>query len=399
MMSNKKPTYEELERQLADAQAIITTLRKGEVDAILSERNVALLRVKEAEDALREQAQILQQVHDIVICTDLDGYILSWNRGAERVYGYSAEEALGRHISFMCEDEARKDLFHQQVIKPLLEKRSDEAEIEVLTKTGEERCIHLSLSPIRGSDGNVSMMCVYGIDVTERKKLDQAKDDFIGLVSHELRSPLTVITGAVNTVLTEGARLSPQETRQLLQDAALETESLSHLVANLLELSRVQADRLFLHTEPISVMNLVQNTVERVGYQSSIHQFLVDLPKELPLVYADPLRLERVLHNLLENAVKYSPRGGDIRVSVKPEEEYLVFCISDQGIGIPLLDQAKLFRPFQRLEDSSLDGAKGAGLGLLVCRRLVEAHGGQIWVESEPGRGSTFFFTLSLNRS
>jgi len=364
--------------------------RTAELTKELTER-------KQAEEKLRQQAQILEQVHDIVISTDLDGYILSWNIGAERVYGYSAEEALGRHISFMYEDEQRKDSFFQQVIKPLLEKGNHDAEVEVFTKTGEEKFIHLSLSPIRDNDGNVIMMCGYGIDITERKKLDQLKDDFISLVSHELRSPMTVITGAINTAITEGERLSPEETSQLLKDAALEADSLSRLLNNLLELSRVQADRLLLHAEPISIKKVVQGIISEIKRQSSAHQFVVDLPRRLPTVYADQLRLERILYNLLENAIKYSPQGGEIKVFARPREEFLVVGVSDQGIGISLSEQAKLFGPFQRLEESRPEGIGGAGLGLLVCRRLVEAHGGQIWVESEPGNGSTFFFTVPLS--
>ena len=123
---------------------------------------------------------------------------------------------------------------------------------------------------------------------------------------------------------------------------------------------------------------------------------MIDLTRELPLVQADPLRLERILYNLLENAVKYSPHGGEIRVFAKPGRDGLVIGIVDQGVGISMDDQAKLFGPFQRLEQPIADRVKGAGLGLLVCRRLVEAHGGRIWVESEPGQGSTFFFTLPL---
>ena len=104
--------------------------------------------------------------------------------------------------------------------------------------------------------------------------------------------------------------------------------------------------------------------------------------------------MERILHNLLENVFKYSPNGGVIRIFARMEEERLVIGVSDQGIGISLHDQSKLFAPFMRLEDQRLTGVKGAGLGLLVCRRLVEAHGGRIWVESQPGRGSTVYFTL-----
>ena len=261
-----------------------------------------------------------------------------------------------------------------------------------------QRTYDLIDTPVNNPDGSVSKLAIFR-DITERKRLDQLKDEFIGLVSHELRSPLTVVIGAVNTALTEGERLSAEETRQLLEDAASEAESLSHLLANLLELSRVQADRLFLHVEPISIENAIQNTIEQVKQQSPKSQFVIDLPKRLPLVPADQLRVERILYNLLQNAVKYSPQGGDIKVFAKPDKKHLVIGVSDQGIGISPHDQAKLFEPFQRLEDSRLDGVKGIGLGLLVCRRLVEAHGGRIWVESEPGRGSTFFFTLPLGNT
>jgi len=235
-------------------------------------------------------------------------------------------------------------------------------------------------------------------DITEHKKLDQLKDDFIGLVSHELRSPMTVITGAINTVLTEAERLSPEETRQLLRDAALEAELLSNLLGNLLELSRVQASRLVLHAEATNVSKIIQDAVDKIKRQSPVHQFVVDTPKKIPPLYADPLRLERILYNLLENAVKYSPQGGEIRVSVRRKKEHLIFGVSDQGIGISPADQAKLFAPFQRLEEFRPDGVRGVGLGLLVCRRLVEAHGGRIWVESELGQGSTFFFTMPLSQ-
>jgi PAS domain S-box-containing protein len=523
MMGSKKPTYEELERQLADAEAIIATLRRGEVDAIISKRNVALLRVAELEKALveseahyrviaeniqdgltvieggktvyvndracqifgyarnefmkltgfdvaaleeKERLRLVREeaikpgvypeelqywivrrdgtkryIHNrysiiekgdkpfssrLVVTTDIterkqaekalreseakystlvehakdgvvivqDGICKFANKAMAEISGYTVEEILGRHLMDVGTESA--DAIAQRYRSRMAGKEiSPLYEAKIQCKDGTIKEVEVSAASIQYQERPALIGFVR--DITERKKLDQLKDDFIGLVSHELRSPLTVITGAVNTVLTEGARLSSQETRQLLQDAAWETESLSHLVGNLMELSRVQADRLFLHAQPITLKNVVQNTVERVRCQSSIHQFVVDLPNELPLVYVDQLRLERILYNLLENAVKYSPRGGEIRVSVKLEEEHLVIGISDQGIGISPPDQAKLFGPFQRLEDRRPEGVKGAGLGLLVCRRLVEAHGGKIWVESEPGRGSSFLFTLPLS--
>jgi len=256
-----------------------------------------------------------------------------------------------------------------------------------------------TLTPVKDTSGYVQGLVLSLADTTDRKKLEQLKDDFIGFVSHELRSPLTVVIGAVNTALSEEERLSQEEKRQLLQDAALEAESLSHLVGNLLELSRAQADRLQLYAEPLHMDRIVQNVVERIRSQSSTHQFLIDVPKRLPKVHADQLRLERILYNLLENAMKYSPQGSKIRVSITRKRGFLIVGVTDQGIGISEEDQMKLFEPFQRLgRESILSEVKGVGLGLLVCLRLVEAHGGSIWVESNPGQGSSFFFTVPVSK-
>jgi len=400
-MGSKKPTYEELERQLADTEAILTTLRRGEADAIISERNVALLRVKEVEEALRKSEE---NFHDSLersplgICiVTAEEEILYANRAMLDVYGYSSVEELR---AVLAKDHYTPESYAGYQERKDKRKPGDfvpsNYEISIVRKDGEVQ--HLAVSRAEVTWNGERQFQVLYQDITERKKLDQLKDEFIGLVSHELRTPLTVITGAVNTVLTEGARLSPKETHQLLQDAALETDSLSHLLGNLLELSRVQANRLLLNTEAVSVIRVIQDTVDKIRRQSLAHQFILDIPKKLPAVYADQLRLERILYNLIDNAVKYSPQGGEVRVFVKPEEERLVIGISDQGIGISLSDQAKLFGPFQRVEQSKLDGIRGLGLGLLVSRRLVEAHGGRIWLESEPERGSTFFFTLPLSR-
>ncbi len=229
------------------------------------------------------------------------------------------------------------------------------------------------------------------------RNIDQLRDEFLGLVSHELRTPLTVIMGALRTLLVEIERLPQEETRQLLQDAVWETESLSHLLTDLLELSRFQAGRLSLSSESISVGSIIKDTIGKLNSQSASHRFVMELPKALPKVQADPVRLEHILYNLLENAIKYSPQGGQIQVFVRADKEHLLIGVKDEGIGISISDQARLFKPFERIVSTKLDSVGGTGLGLVVCRRLVEAHGGRIWVESEPDHGSTFFFTLPLS--
>jgi PAS domain S-box-containing protein len=397
-MGNKKPTYEELERRLTDAEAVITTLRRGEVDAIITERKVALLRVAELEQALKRSEENFRnslEMSPVGICViTAEEELLYANQAMLDIYGYSTVEELKAVPA--------KDHYTPQSYAEHQERKQGDFipsnyEISIVRKDGEVRQLAVSHTEVTWNSER-QLQALYQ-DITERKKLDQLKDDFINLVSHELRTPLTVITGAVNTVLSEEERLSPVEMRQLIQDAAFEAESLSHLLGTLLELCRAQADRLLLYTELISVKKVIQDTVEAMERHFSAHQYIVDIPRKTPLVHADQLRLERILHNLLENAVKYSPQEGAIRVFVKPQEEDLVIGVSDQGIGISLADQAKLFRPFTRLEECRPGGASGTGLGLLVCRRLVEAHGGRIWVESKPTRGSTFFFTIPLTHT
>jgi K+-sensing histidine kinase KdpD len=226
----------------------------------------------------------------------------------------------------------------------------------------------------------------------EHRKMDEIKDSLIGMVSHELRTPLTVVTAAVKTAIDE--RISQEERRELLQEAVFGAESLSAILDNLLELSRHQAGRLTLDKKRITVAEVVKKTLDRGSRQglNLTHVITLDIPSELPPVLADTLRLEQILHNLIENAIKYSPEGSQIQVFARQESQVVIIGVTDHGIGIAPEDQKRLFEPFSRLEQTSK--GKGIGLGLVVCKRLVEAHGGRIWVESKPGEGSTFLFTV-----
>ncbi len=355
---------------------------------------------KRMGESLRLQNEITANMAEGVCLFGVDDGIIRYaNPKLEAMFGYKHGEMFGRHASIINALTEKNAEEKAKEIMGILDRDGVwNGEINSVKKDGTPFWCYANVSVFNHHEYGRVLVSVH-TDITERKKLEQLKDDFIGLVSHELRSPLTVITGAVNTALTEAERLSPEETRQLLKDAALEADSLSHLLGNLMELSRLQADRLLLFSEPISIEKVIQGTIEEIKRKSSAHQFVVDVPRELPPVYADELRVERILYNLLENAVKYSSQGGEIRVFIKLAEEHLVIGISDHGIGMSPSDLAKLFKPFQRLEDSRLDRVHGSGLGLSVCRRLVEAHGGQIWVESESGKGSTFFFTLPLSHS
>ncbi len=257
-----------------------------------------------------------------------------------------------------------------------------------LSKNG--RTYEITDVPLRNADGSISKLAVFH-DITERKKVEQLKDEFIGLVSHELRTPLTVIIGSLRTLMSEG--LSPEDVRELLRNAVDGADSLEAILENMLELSRHQAGRLQLRMEPVSIADVANSVIKKLKELGVSHQFLVDIPGDLSPVKADPMRVERILYNLLENATKYSPEGSEIRVSSRAEGDFVVTRITDRGSGISPEDQTRIFEVFQRVGISQR-AAKGVGLGLVVCKRLVEAQGGWIKVDSELGKGSTFSFAL-----
>jgi PAS domain S-box-containing protein len=353
---------------------------------------------KQAEEALRETKDYLENLIEYanapIIVWNPNSGITRFNHAFERLTGRSADEVLGNKMDILFPADS-----HDESMKHIREATSGErwevVEIPIEHKDGTVHILLWNSATIYALDGETPLATIaQGQDITERKKVEQLKDEFIGLVSHELRTPLTVIGGSLSTLITEWNRLSPSEVQQLLKDALLESESLSHLIENLLELSRAQAQQLALYSEPTDVKILVKEALSKIKQQAPSHRFVTSIPDKLPSINVDPLRIERILYNLLDNAAKYSTPGSQVKVSVNAEPERLVIGISDHGKGLSSSEQARIFGPFQRLENGRPDQARGAGLGLMVCRRLVEAHGGEIWVESKKGRGSTFFFSL-----
>lgn len=235
---------------------------------------------------------------------------------------------------------------------------------------------------------------IYGKDITVRKRADELKDEFIGMVSHELRTPLTVIMGALATATDQ--RIKPKDARELLGDAVVHAGILSNMVDNLLELSRYQSDRLVLDTKAVGIAELVETVLQSLRSKSANHHLVSEMPSILALTEADPFRVERILFNLVDNAIKYSPAGGEVKVVVRQNDEYLIIGVADHGMGISADDQSRLFQSFERLGARVHGSIQGTGLGLSICRILTEAHGGRIWVESEKGKGSTFFFSLPV---
>ncbi len=345
---------------------------------------------KEIENELRVKSFAVSSAASGIAIADLDGILTYTNLACLSMWDYQQEEVLGKPAINFFADKKRFGV----ALKTVLKEGIWQDEGQARRSDGSTFDVQVLANLVTDADGEPFCMMASFVDITERKRLEQLKDEFIGLVSHELRTPLTVISGCLSTLMTERKRLSPQEVQQLLQDALLESESLSHLIENLLELSRARAQQLSLYSEQIDVKTLIQEAISKIKRQSPSQRFVMSIPDKLESINADPLRIERTLYNLLDNAAKYSPPGSRIKVSVCSEPECLVIGVSDRGKGLSASEQAKIFGPFQRLDNTRPDQARGAGLGLMVCRRLVEAHGGEIWVESKKGKGSTFFFNL-----
>jgi PAS domain S-box-containing protein len=350
---------------------------------------------KRLENELRIKDYAVTSAITGIAIADLSGIVTYINLAFLGMWDYEEDEVIGKPATmfFVNKGEVEKAL------KEILRDEAWQGEIKAERSDSSTFDVQVLANLVTDSDGNPFCMMASFVDITERTRLDQLKDEFIGLVSHELRTPLTVIAGCVGTVLTEWERLPSVETQQLLRDAVLESESMSHLIENLLELSRFQAQQLTIYAEPTDIEILVKETLNKIKRQGPSHQFVTSIPDTLPLIQVDPLRIERILYNLLENAAKYSPPQSQIKVTARAEPDYLVISVSDKGSGLSPSEQAKLFSPFQRLENHGLKKVRGAGLGLVVCRRLVEAHGGKIWVKSQKGKGSTFFFTLPYRNS
>jgi PAS domain S-box-containing protein len=349
---------------------------------------------KKTEEALKKSEEqfrrAIEEAPIPVIMQAEDGQVLQISHSWTELTGYTSEdmptfEAWLNRAHGEGADEVRKhvrSLFDGNM-------RSIDIEFPIRTARGDLRYWTFSASsPGTLADGRRFVVGM-AVDITERKKTDQIKDEFMGMVSHELRTPLTVVIGALATALD--GRVSQEDREELLKDASASAESLAGILNNMLELSRYQAGRLRLDRKAIRIADIADKAVQRVRRKYDTHDIVLEMPKEIPKVNADAVRIEQVLYNLIENAVKYSPPGSRVRVFGQRDKNGIVVGVSDSGVGISSEDQKKLFEPFARLERS---GGTGVGLGLVVCKRLVEAHGGRLWVESQPGKGSIFLFTI-----
>ena len=234
-------------------------------------------------------------------------------------------------------------------------------------------------------------------DVTELRRLERVRQDFVANVSHEFKTPLTAIQGFAETLLG-GALEDPKNNRRFLEIMRDHANRLARLTDDLLKLARIEAGKLELEFSPVGVIEFIERCAETALMKASRKQITLDIeiPPGLPPVRGDASLLRDVLQNLVDNAIQYTPPGGRIRVSARVNSSEMVIEVADTGIGIPLIDQERIFERFYRVDAARSREAGGTGLGLSIAKHIIDAHNGRLWVESTVGEGSRFSFSIPL---
>ena len=360
---------------------------------------------------------VLESSNDAVIMIDLDRHVVLLNRAFSHFFGIDAEEALGmpgeQVLAKSWEHFEQPEQFLKTVESLLADpQREASGEVTVLLPT-RRALVWYSGSARTRAETHLGRLFIFR-DATREKEADLLKTEFISIVSHELRTPLTSIKGFTDLILDGDAGEVNAEVREFLEIVKVSADQLVTITDDILETSRIESGKIKLKPQAVIVSEVLQSVAAAIqGIIGAKEQTLViDLPPDLPQVYADPERLVQIFTNLLSNAHKYTPAQGGItvraRLTYDPSDAHLVqaegadgwvvISIADTGIGIAPDDQQHLFSRFYRVSSADTQGIGGTGLGLNITQSLVELHGGTIWVESERGRGSTFSFCLPLFR-
>jgi PAS domain S-box-containing protein len=347
-----------------------------------------------AEETMLQLAAIVESSNDAIFGTTLDGLIQNWNHGAERLYGYSRHEVLGKHVSLVHAEHLKDADLLQRIAAG---QRVSRLETINLTKDGRKIDVSMTVSPILDRTGEIVGASTIARDITDERILDRLKSDFVGTVSHELRTPLSAIKGFLELVVDGEAGPINETQREFLDIAVRNSDRLGALINDLLDVSRIESDRLEMRSEPVdlaAVLADVGATFRLEAYTKGL--VLREEVPELPLVRGDKSRLIQVFSNLVSNAIKYTPKG-EIGIRAAPVGDGVEVIVSDSGIGLTPQERAQLFTKFFRGSNPVVTESRGTGLGLVIARAILGAHHATIDVESRAGEGTRFRVVLPLN--
>jgi PAS domain S-box-containing protein len=352
-----------------------------------------------AEAAALHFRAVVESSHDAIISKDLSGIITSWNGGAKRLFGYSAEDAIGMSIAMIMppgHDDEPIEVLNRAPFGEL----ADDYETMRMRKDSSLVDVALMASPILGPHMGVVGTSIIARDISDRRRNEQLKDEFLALVSHELRTPLSSIVAHIELLLDDSLT-DAQLRRQFTEVIDRNSVRLERLVGDLLFVAQLESADLTLSMTTVDIVAVAADAIEAAvprALQQGVDVVLVVTQRVAPLI-GDPGRLGQAIDNLVSNAIKYSPEGGEVSVRIESTTEECTIEIADHGIGIGLDEQIHLFDRFFRASAAVNLHIQGVGLGLSIVKRIVDGHGGQVSVSSEPGVGATFRMALPVSQS
>ncbi len=366
---------------------------------------------RQLQNTLALQQAILDSANYAIISTSPDGIIQTFNAAAERMLGYTEEEVVGKvtpSIFHVPEEVAQRTTFLSEELGESVEKGFetlvakarrgwvDENEWTYISKDGRRFPVLLSVTSLRNEPGEITGYLGIGTDITERKKIDKIKSEFISTVSHELRTPLTSIRGSLGLIIGGAMGEIPAKAKQLLDIANKNNERLVHLINEILDIEKIEADKMVLDIKPLNMTNLIEHAIEKT--KGFAEQFQVNLVfhNEAPrvMVEADHDRFIQVLTNLISNACKFSPQGERVEITSEYIDGWVRVSVADHGEGIPDEFHERIFQKFAQADSSDTRQKGGTGLGLSITKAIVEKQGGLIGFNTEPGVGTIFYLKL-----
>jgi len=343
-------------------------------------------------------AAIVESSDDAIISVTLGGEIVSWNKSAERIYGYSVEEIVGKNLSTLFarnddDDELSRTL--ERIKNGVVVKHH---QTQHVAKSGNEFPVSLTMSPIRTGGGEIIGVSAIARDISDEKRLEELRDRFISSVTHELRTPLVSIKGYADYALTQKKGALSDLGRRSLTIVKEQADRLMKITDDLLDYRKVTSGKFHFDMESMDLRDVIRSSVIEIEpFMAEKKQRLVlDMPDGKFLVRCDRTRLDQVMMNLLINASKFTKESGEVKVIAGKKDGSCWVSVSDNGIGIAKEDLERVFEPFAAIQKPTW--IKGTGLGLSVTKALVEAHGGRVWAESAgQNQGATFTFTIPLD--
>ncbi|MCU0568340.1 MAG: response regulator [Oculatellaceae cyanobacterium Prado106] len=404
VQANLLKTKNDLELRVAE--------RTAELIAVNHQLQIELDERRRTQEALRNSearfAGIVSSADDAIISIDQNQLITLFNKGAERIFGYTAEEIVGQPLLRLIPmrfTATHSQHIHQfgQSIHPS-HRLGDRHEFTGRRKDGTEFPAEASLSKLDLSEETVYTVILR--DITDRKQIERMKDEFISVVSHELRTPLTSIHGSLGLLASGLLKADSEQGQRLLQIAVESTDRLVRLINDILDIERIESGKVKMEKQACSVVTLLTQAIEGMQAIADQSQITLELHPQIEsqvCTWVDSDRIYQTLTNLLSNAIKFSSPGSVVALNAQiqtnpenPRSHQVVISVEDHGRGIPPEKQESIFERFQQVDSSDSRNHDGTGLGLTICRSIVQQHGGKIWVESIPGQGSTFSFTLPL---